>query len=169
MLKTTGAFAFLTLIFTSAAPAFAQTLTGEMASSQYLAGTWDCSVTAMMPTGGSQQQSATLTMAAATGNVLSQTITSPTFMLSGFFGYNTQLGKFYSNTIDNMGGFSTQTATRGGTPGHTVWTGTSGQGGPTVPSRSTDDKISDTKIHHVGEVNLGGTWTKVVDATCTKH
>jgi len=168
MVKTLGILALLALVLTGTAPASAQTLTGEMASLQYLAGTWDCSVTATMPSGTNQQENATLTMAAATGNVLSQTITSPMFMLSGFFGYNAQLAKFYSNTVDNMGGVSTQTAARGA-PGHTVWTGTSAQGGQTVPSRSTDDKLGDTKIHHVGEVNLGGTWTKVVDATCTKH
>jgi hypothetical protein len=38
-----------------------------------------------------------------------------------------------------------------------------------VPSRSTDDKISDTQIHHVDEIYVGGNWTKIVDATCAKH
>ena len=168
MSKSSSALALFALVFACSAPAFAQTLTGEMASLQYLAGTWDCSVSAMMPNGSTQQQNATLTMAVGNGNVLSQTITSPMFMLSGFFGYNPQLSKFYSNTVDNMGGISAQTAAHG-TPGHTVWTGTSGLGGQMMPSRDTDDKISDTQIHHVGEINMGGNWTKVVDATCTKH
>ena len=167
MLKILAIFAFLAIALCST-PALAQTLTGDMASLQYLAGTWDCAVTATMPTGQSQQQNATLTMAVAPGNVLSQTISSPTFTLNGFFGYNAQLNKFFSNSVDNMGGVSTQTTVRG-TPGHTVWTGTSGQGGQTAPSRDTDDRISDTKIHHVGEINIGGNWTKVVDATCTKR
>ncbi len=42
-------------------------------------------------------------------------------------------------------------------------------GAQTAPSRETDEKLSDTKIHHVGEVNIGGNWTKVADATCTKR
>jgi len=168
MLKIPAALACLGFVALCSAPSFAQPLTGDMAGTQYLVGSWDCSVRVMPPTGGSRQENATLTFAVVPGNALSQTIVSPVFSSVGFLGYDTQLKKFFSNTVDNVGGASMQTADSG-SPGHTVFTGTSTQGGQTAPSRDTDDKISDTQIHSLTEINLGGTWTKVADASCTKH
>jgi len=51
------------------APAFAQdALTGEMANSQYLVGTWDCAVTETMPSTATRQENGTLTFAMVPGN-----------------------------------------------------------------------------------------------------
>ena len=169
MLKISATFVCSAFIAYCAAPALAQSLTGDMATTQYLVGTWDCSVTEMQMTGGTRQENATLTFAIVPGNALSQMINSPTFSSVGFIGFNTQTSQFFSNTVNSMGGISTQTATRPGSPVRIVFTGTATQGGQSAPTRDTNDKISDTRIHGITEINVGGRWTKVADASCTKH
>lgn len=169
MHKALGVFAFCTLAFSWAAPASAQTLTGEMVKLQYLVGTWNCSVTAMVPPGGTKQESGTLTFAPAPGNALSQMINTPTFSAVGFIGYDAQTKKFFQNTVNSMGGVGSQSADSG-SAGHTVvFSGTATEGGQIAQSRDTDVKVSDTQISSVTEVNIGGNWTKVAEATCTKR
>jgi hypothetical protein len=166
MHKALGCFALCALALSWSAPAIAQdTLSGEMARSAYLVGTWDCAVNETMM---NKQENGTITWAIAPGNALSQTIVTPSFSSLGYIGYNAQTGKFFENTVTNMGGFSTQAADRG-TPGHTIFTGMASQNGQTAPNRDTDDRISDTKIHAVSEVNIGGKWTKVAEVTCNKR
>ena len=168
MRKACAAVAAIAFLISPAAPVFAQTLTGEMAATQYLVGTWDCSVTQMLPTGGSQQGNATLLFAAGPGNTLSQTFSSTVFSSVGLIGYSSQSRKYFSNSVDNMGGITTQTADQQ-QGARIIFSGTTTGMGRTFQSRDTDDKISDTKIHSLSEINIGGHWTKVAEGSCMKR
>lgn len=88
------------------------------------------------------------------------------FRVSGFFGYDPQLGKFVIGGFDNMGGYST--ASSDGWNGDTiVFTGPWHMGTQTVTSRDTFIRKGD-RLWHSGELEQDGKWVKMGEETCTK-
>jgi hypothetical protein len=161
--------AILSLVLCGTATAKdASALNGEMSPLQYLIGNWGCSVVVMTGPNTTATQQGNLTFALAPDNTLSQTIYSPPYAANAFIGYVAQIKQYFLASTDNGGGSSTEMATMGS--GHTiVFTGSGFFQGKTVSLRDTEEKISDTQIHSISEMQMNGKWVTAANATCTKR
>lgn len=69
--------------------------------------------------------------------------------------------------VDNVGGWSEERASDGA-GGKFVFTGTGYMGGNKMGSRDTFTRKADGTLSHIGELEVGGRWMKVMDETCRK-
>ena len=155
-----AAFAFVA----TAGTALADTaLTGPMATSNYLMGSWSCTtkLPAMMGQPAHTEQ-ATLTFDAVPGNVLHDHVSSAEYAGDDYFGYNDKMKTYWSASADNSGEHGAATSTDGKT-----YTGTSTLGPMTMNGTSTYTKVTDTNITF-HEVLSGGGQQATIDSACTR-
>jgi hypothetical protein len=69
--------------------------------------------------------------------------------------------------VDNMGGWS-QTRSPGWQGDTIAFTGDTQMGAQKMRSRETFVKKADGTMNHIGEMEAGGKWTKMMDETCRK-
>ncbi len=170
MRSTLRALAFCALaigIGGAGAPAqTTSTLTDEMASFQYLIGTWDCAYTLIIP-GGTRQENGTATFGYAPPNSLAVRIALRDVDQAAYIHFEPRTNKYAMSVTDSLGDIVLETADRS-TPGHLVFIA-SGGSPPSELLRNTNDKISATQFHALSETKSGDTWTKTSEATCTKR
>ena len=89
------------------------------------------------------------------------------FDVRGFFGYDSETKKLALGSIENDGGYSTESS-NGWEGDSIVFTGPNHMGGMTVTGRDTWTKISKTKLTYSFQVEDKGSWTKLIEETCTR-
>jgi hypothetical protein len=144
------------------------TLTGKMTELQYLVGTWACQT--KLPAMGNtaaRTMPGTISFEVEPDNTLGYDVSSTEYSGAGFMGYLDAKKLWWSSGADNFGGVSFEVATSG-TSAKTVMSGTSTQGGQSVPSRDTMTKASNSKYEDLYETQKDGKWTLGADSTCTK-
>ncbi|MBV8147848.1 MAG: hypothetical protein JO092_02010 [Candidatus Eremiobacteraeota bacterium] len=138
-------------------------LTGQMASSNYLVGNWNCTtkLPAMMGQ-PARTEPATVTFEAAPSNVLRDHVTSTDYAGDDYFGYNDQTKTYWSASADNSGAHGGATSTDGRT-----YIGTSMLRSVTMNVTSTYTKVSaDSITFH--EVISGDGAQVMIDSACTR-
>ena len=89
------------------------------------------------------------------------------FTVSGFFGYDAEGKKLLMGSVDNMGGYSTESAS--GWDGDTiVFVGPWHMSGQTVNARDTFRKIGNKQLWHRAEIEQDGNWVTLGEETCTR-
>jgi hypothetical protein len=89
------------------------------------------------------------------------------FNVRGFFGYDPEQKKLALGSIENDGGYSTESS-NGWEGDAIVFTGPNHMGGMTVTGRDTWTKKSKTKLTYSFEIEDKGNWTKLIEETCTR-
>jgi hypothetical protein len=139
-----------------------------MTDLQYLVGTWACQTNLpAMGNTAARTMPGTISFEVEPGNTLGYDVSSTEYSGAGFMGYLDAKKLWWSSGADNFGGVSFEVATSG-TSAKTVMSGTSTQGGQSVPSRDTMTKASNSKYEDLYETQKGGKWTLGADSTCTK-
>jgi len=149
----------------------------ELKQLSYLTGTWSCTGKAeASPFGPAHATRATVRIHPELGGFWSlghyeekKTADNPHPMLIEFiFGYDVAAKAFTLEGYDVVGDHSHQTAP-GWQDGKLVMDGqNTGADGQSVPARDTFTKKSDTVMEHLGEMQLGGQWTRLDAETCTR-
>ena len=142
----------------------------------YLGGHWDCKGTAFA-FGDQPKHSVTTTvngkwtlsnMWLDMRYVESKTKSNPQpFDVDGFFGYDPEQKKLVLGSIENDGGYSTESST-GWEGDSIVFTGPNHMSGMTVTGKDTWTKKSKTKLEYTFEIEDKGNWTKLIEETCTR-
>jgi hypothetical protein len=131
---------------------------------QYLIGTWACSVKlgAMM---GQPAQTVTsgMSIEMSPGMTVHSHVSSKGYYSDTYQGYDMKTKTHWLTTADVLGNAALETSKDGMVFNGTSW-GISG----TASIRDNYSKVSNTKIEDKTTLKLGGKWTQVADATCTK-
>jgi len=131
---------------------------------QYLIGTWTCDVQlAAMGGQGPTTDHGTMTIALSPSMTLHSHVVAKDYMSDSYQGYVTKTKTHWIASSDTQGNTTLETSMNG-----SVFTGTTWQAGAATPTRDTQSKISDTKIHDVTEFKMNGKWSKLADVVCTK-
>jgi len=140
-----------------------------MGDVNYLFGAWSCST--KLPAYGKQPAQTvhgTMTFAAASSpKTISYAMHAGNYSSMGFIGWNSSRKVWWSNSVDSMGGFGSETGTAAGNV--TRLAGSSMFEGQKTSSRDTITKLSQTQFRDVFELNRGGKWSMDADSTCTKQ
>jgi len=138
-------------------------LTGQMASSNYLIGSWNCTtkLPAMMGQPAHTEQ-ATVTFEVAPANVLHDHVVSAEYAGDDYFGYNDRTKTYWSASVDNSGTHGGATSADGLT-----YSGTSSMGPVIMNVTSTYTKVSANNITF-HEVISGSTMQATIDSACTR-
>ena len=88
------------------------------------------------------------------------------FRVSGYMGYDPEMGKLVIGTVDNMGGYSTA-ASDGWDGDSIVFTGPWHMATQTVTGRDTFTRKG-AQLLHTGEIEMDGKWVKLGEETCMK-
>lgn len=159
-------FAFAVSVL-SAAVADAQTgatLSGKMASFNYLFGpAWSCTVS-VPAMGGQPAQTvqSTVTFDAVPGNVLHVHVVDKMSNGDQYFGYSTQRNMYWSASANSMGMSAMQMSADGKT-----YAGSAPMGASSASIRDTYTKISDTHVTFHEVVTINGK-DEVTDGSCTR-
>ena len=84
-----------------------------------------------------------------------------------FWGWDEQLKKFASGSVDNMGNYNIQNSP-GWEGDKLTFEGDMHSSGGTMKVRDLFTKVSATKVEHMSEVEMNGKWSKLDQETCTK-
>ena len=84
-----------------------------------------------------------------------------------FWGWDEQVKKFASGSVDNMGSYYIQNSP-GWDGDKLTFDGDLHGGGATMKVRDVFTKVSSTKVEHLAEVEMDGKWSKLDEETCTK-
>lgn len=130
----------------------------------FLLGSWSCTVNlpAMMGAKASTGRS-TLTISASPNMTVHSHVSSPEYVSDSYQGYDMKTKTHWLITADTTGEVASETSKDGVT-----FMGMSWMNGTSTPVRDVETKISDTKIRDVTSLKMGGKWTMLADATCTK-
>lgn len=153
--------ALLAVLATQVTPARAAsaTLTGKMASSNWLVGSsWSCTTKNVMNGKPARTGRATVTFDAAPGNVLHNRVSSPRFSLDEYSGFDSKSNAYWDVQADNTGSHTYATSANGST-----YTGLSWDGNSSSKTTFTYAKVSSNELT-VHQVAPGETF----DADCTK-
>ena len=85
-----------------------------------------------------------------------------------YWGFDEQVKKFASGSVDDMGSFNIQNSP-GWAGNKLTWEGVTHGGGATMKVRDVFTKVSATKLEHMSEVEMNGKWSKLDEETCTKQ
>jgi hypothetical protein len=84
-----------------------------------------------------------------------------------FWGWDEQVKKFSSGSVDNMGSYVIEYSP-GWDGNKLTFDGDMHGGGATMKVRDLFTKVSATKVSHSSEVEMNGKWTKLDEETCNK-
>ena len=84
-----------------------------------------------------------------------------------YWGWDEQLKKFASGSVDDMGSYAVQYSS-GWDGNKLVFNGETHGGGGTAKVRDVFTKVTSSKLEHMSEVEMNGKWTKLDEETCTK-
>ena len=89
------------------------------------------------------------------------------FDVRAFFGDDPEQKKLVLGSLENDGGYSTESST--GWDGDSItFTGPNHMGGTTVNGKDTWTKMSKSKLTYTFEIEDKGNWTKLIEETCTR-
>jgi len=142
----------------------------------YLGGDWQCKGTAFAF--GDQPKHAVVAIVKGTWilngmwldmhyNETKTTANPHPFDVRGFFGYDPEKKKLVLGSLENDGGYSTESSS-GWEGDSIVFTGPNHMGGMTANGKDTWTKISKTKLTYSFEIEDKGAWTKLIEETCTR-
>ena len=146
----------------------------EMSGLAMFEGTWTCTGQgAMEPGGAMMPMTSTVTSRSdmggfwQAGTVKGTTPGMPPF--EGMFHMTWDPGakQYVMLWVDNMGGWSQATAPAA-PGGRLVFAGTTSMGGKTMKVRDTFARTADGSLTHVGEMESGSGYVKMMDETCRK-
>jgi len=142
----------------------------------YFAGNWQCSGTGFAFMGLPEQQTPAMVEAAwiLDGYWMSMRYHENKTAINAHpvdvrisWGWDDQVKKFASGSVDNMGTYMIQYSP--GWAGNKLnFEGDMHSGGGTMKVRDVFTKVSATKVEHMSEVEMNGKWTKLDAETCTK-
>lgn len=102
------------------------TLTGKMANSSWLVGSsWNCTTKDVMVGKPARTSHATVTFDAAPGNVLHDRVSSSTFSLDEYSGFDAKSNAYWDVQADNTGSHTYATSHDGNTYTGMLWDGAS--------------------------------------------
>lgn len=147
----------------------------EMASLKFFGGTWACTGEGAMEPGGPMMKmdSAVQSTTGLGGFWQVGTVKgSPMGGMPPFEGmfhmtWDAAAKQYVMFWVDNMGGWS-QTSAPGWQADKLVFTGDSQMGTQKMKTRDTFVKKADGTMNHIGEMEAGGKWTKMMDEICRK-
>ena len=84
-----------------------------------------------------------------------------------FWGWDEQVKKFASGSVDDMGSFNIQNSP-GWEGNKLTFNGDMHGGGATMKVRDVFTKVSAKKLEHMSEAEMNGKWSKLDEETCTK-
>src|SRR5688500_1284280 len=146
----------------------------EMAALAFFDGKWQCTGEgAMEPGGAMQKMTGTVKVESdlggfwQSGKVSAQMTGMPG---PGFEGklhttWDPGAKEYVMFWVDSMGGWA-QTRATGWDADKITYTGTSYMGGQKIASRDIFIKKADGSLGHIGEMQVNGQWTKMMDETC---
>ena len=139
-------------------------LTGQMATWQYLVGSWHCDV----KIGAMQGEKATtaegvIAYAVVLGNALHSHVTAKDYAADSYVGYVDAAKSFWMNTIDAFGNLGSETSVDG-----KLFTGSSQGGAGKIEIRDTLTRPAPATIRDVQEFKIGAAWQMASDSTCTR-
>ena len=143
---------------------------------QYFAGNWSCKGTSYAFMGMPEHKTSASVEASWTLNNYWLTIyyhenktaiNAYPMAVRVFWGWDEQVKKFASGSVDDMGSYNIQNSP-GWDGDKLTFDGDSHGGGATMKLRDVFTKVSATKLEHMSEVEMDGKWTKVDEETCTK-
>jgi len=139
-------------------------MSGLPKNHQYLIGDWSCDAhIAAMQGQPAMTTHGTMTIALGPTMTIHSHVAAKDYASDSYQGYNAKTKTHWLNSTDSQGASTVETSMDG-----MVFTGTTWQGGTSTPTRDTQTKISDTKIHDLTELKMNGKWTTLADVTCTK-
>jgi hypothetical protein len=146
----------------------------EMSNLKFFDGSWSCSGEGVMEPGGAPMQMTTSVDVHSdlggfwqSGKIKGAMPGMPPF--EGMFHTTWDSGakQYVMLWVDNMGGWSESRAT-GWNGDVIVYTGATNMGGAKMGSRDTFTRKADGTMVHMGEMEVGGKWTKMMEETCRK-
>jgi hypothetical protein len=142
----------------------APNLTGKMASSRFLIGSWEC-ITHESAAEGSpaSTETAGLDFSTAPNNTLHLSVRARDYQSDEYDGYDPKAKHWWVVAVDNQGGRVFETSADDKT-----YTGTYTMGAQTTPIRETRKKVSDKKIVQTSEIQEKGVWQRINDSVCTR-
>ena len=147
------------------AGASASGLSSQMASMQYLVGSWNCDVkVAASAQGPAGTDHGVVTYSVVPGNALHLHVTAADYAADTYYGYVEKTKTYWMSTIDAYGNASTESSTDGKT-----YTGSSTGGGTTTKIRDTFTHPAAGTIRDVQEFQTSGAWHSATDSTCTRN
>ena len=143
---------------------------------QYFVGTWQCEGTGFAFMGTPQHKTTATVEASWTLNNYwlslyyhenKTAINAQPVAVRVFWGWDEQVKKFASGSVDDMGTYEIQNSP-GWEGSKLTFNGDMHGGGTTMKVRDVFTKVSATKVEHMSEVDMNGKWTKLDEETCTK-
>jgi len=146
----------------------------EMANLKFFDGSWACSGEGAMEPGGPMMKMTTSVKIHSdlggfwqSGMVKGTTAGMPPFEGMFHTTWDPAAKQYVMLWVDNMGGWFEERAP--GWNGDTlVYTGAGNMGGKKMGGRDTFTRKADGTMGHMGELQVGGQWTKMMDETCRK-
>ena len=172
-------FSIVTLAFVSSSVLAADAPPGpnpKLKELKYFAGTWQCTGTSFAFMGTPEHKTTATVEASWTLNDYwlsiyyhenKTAINAHPVAVKVFWGWDEQLKKFASGSVDDMGSYSVQNSP-GWDGNKLTFDGAMHGGGATMKVRDVFTKASATKLEHMSEVEMNGKWTKLDEETCTK-
>ena len=146
----------------------------EMSNLAFFGGNWTCSGEgAMEPGGPMKKMTSTVTSSSdlggfwQSGTVKGTTAGMPPFQGMFHMTYDPGAKEYVMLWVDNMGGWS-QMRSSGWQGDKIVFTGDTRMGGQKMSARDTFTKGAGGSMVHVGEMQSGGSYSKMMEETCRK-
>lgn len=137
----------------------------------FLIGTWTCE-SKMEAMQGYPAHTETDTMTfqrVMNGAWMSQTYTGKGYSAQAYWRWDKAMNMLVSVSVDSFGGYGTSTS-KGMMGGNTMtMTGSMTYAGHSSASSDLLTHMSDTKMRHVGKVQMNGKWMQTDDTMCTKN